>query len=269
MAGHRSPAPCQAIRRTATEAAAHRLRNLIDKTTAGDLLPEQYSRERVIRQRMIAYRAGRQLPIGRTAPSQTARPRRQVQEMLRAERIFEQTGIEDELAVYNRRFPTHLISKRQQRSSSLMRRTRACASCAASRRLARGWHTGTRSPMKTPGSETTRRHRTSCAERAGYDQERRGAARHGRKNYPAASPLRIALSELRQALLGTGPESYGWLCVARRRWSHGGCAKRAASWSHSAARPTIRRGSSWHGAAKEDGVAATGTPQETRLRRPA
>jgi hypothetical protein len=88
----------------------------MQKLTAADLLSlEQYSRERAaIRQRMIAYRAGRQLAIGPNCTwsfEDRETVRYQVQEMLRTERIFEQAGIEEELAVYNPLIPDGLNLK--------------------------------------------------------------------------------------------------------------------------------------------------------------
>jgi len=73
---------------------------------AADLLGlEQYARERpAMRARMIGHRAARRLVIGPNC-SWSFEDREtiayQVQEMLRAERIFEPEGIADELAAYN------------------------------------------------------------------------------------------------------------------------------------------------------------------------
>ncbi len=66
---------------------------------------EQYARERpAIRARLIAHRAARRLVVGPNC-SWSFEDRDtiayQVQEMLRAERIFEPAGIADELAAYN------------------------------------------------------------------------------------------------------------------------------------------------------------------------
>jgi hypothetical protein len=77
---------------------------------ATDLMSlEAYARDRaVIRGRMITYRATRRLLLGPHCSwsfEDRDTARYQVQEMLRAERIFEQTGIEDELAVYNPLIP--------------------------------------------------------------------------------------------------------------------------------------------------------------------
>jgi hypothetical protein len=86
------------------------------KLAATDLMPlEQYARERAaIRQRMIAYRAGRQLAVGPNCTwsfEDRETVRYQVQEMLRAERIFEQAGIDEELAAYNPLIPDGLNLK--------------------------------------------------------------------------------------------------------------------------------------------------------------
>lgn len=78
--------------------------------TAADLMPlEQYARERAaIRARLIAYRRTRKLHVGPACTwnfedRQTIRY--QIQEMLRAEKIFEAEGIAEELAVYNPLIP--------------------------------------------------------------------------------------------------------------------------------------------------------------------
>jgi hypothetical protein len=73
---------------------------------AADLMGlEQYARERpAIRARMIAHRAARRLVVGPNCSwsfEDRATISYQVQEMLRAERIFEPAGIADELAAYN------------------------------------------------------------------------------------------------------------------------------------------------------------------------
>ena len=78
--------------------------------TAADLLPlEQYARERAaIRVRMIDYRAARRLQVGPHCTwsfEDRETVRYQVQEMLRAERIFEAAGIAEELTVYNPLIP--------------------------------------------------------------------------------------------------------------------------------------------------------------------
>ena len=71
-----------------------------------DLLPlEQYARERdAIRARLIPHRAARRLAVGPNCTwsfEDRETIRYQVQEMLRAERIFEPAGIDEELAAYN------------------------------------------------------------------------------------------------------------------------------------------------------------------------
>jgi hypothetical protein len=80
------------------------------KLTASDLMPlEQYARERpAVRARMIQYRRLRQLRIGEHCSwsfEDQATVRYQVQEMLRAERVFEPAGIAEELAAYNPLIP--------------------------------------------------------------------------------------------------------------------------------------------------------------------
>jgi len=70
---------------------------------------EQYARERpVLRARMIEHRRRRQLKVGEHC-SWSFEDRRtvqyQIQEMLRAERIFEPAGIAEELEVYNSLVP--------------------------------------------------------------------------------------------------------------------------------------------------------------------
>jgi hypothetical protein len=82
----------------------------VQKLAPADLLSlESYARERAaIRARMIEHRRLRQLAIGPNCTwsfEDRDTIRYQVQEMLRAERIFEQAGIEDELAVYNPLIP--------------------------------------------------------------------------------------------------------------------------------------------------------------------
>ena len=86
------------------------------KLTASDLLSlEQYARERPrLRLQMIEHRRRRQLRIGEHCSwsfedRQTVRY--QVQEMLRAERIFEPAGIAEELAAYNPLIPDGLNLK--------------------------------------------------------------------------------------------------------------------------------------------------------------
>ena len=78
--------------------------------TAADLLPlEHYARERAaIRARLIEYRAMRRLNVGPNCSwnfEDRETVRYQLQEMLRAERIFETAGIAEELAAYNPLIP--------------------------------------------------------------------------------------------------------------------------------------------------------------------
>lgn len=80
------------------------------KLHAGELLSlEQYARERpAIRARMIGYRAQRRLQLGAHCTwsfEDRETVRYQVQEMLRAERIFEPDAIAEELAAYNPLIP--------------------------------------------------------------------------------------------------------------------------------------------------------------------
>jgi hypothetical protein len=80
------------------------------KLHAGELMPlEQYARERAaIRARMIDYRASRRLQLGAHCTwtfEDRETVRYQVQEMLRAERIFEPEAIAEELAAYNPLIP--------------------------------------------------------------------------------------------------------------------------------------------------------------------
>jgi hypothetical protein len=82
----------------------------MNKLTHADLLGlEQYSRQRAeIRQRTIAHKKTRTVQVG---PNTTwcfedrETIQYQIQEMLRAERIFEQQGIQDELDAYNPLIP--------------------------------------------------------------------------------------------------------------------------------------------------------------------
>jgi hypothetical protein len=82
----------------------------VQKLAAADLMSlEQYARERPgWRARMIEHRRRRQLKIGDNC-SWSFEDRRtvqyQIQEMLRAERIFEPEGIAEELEVYNALVP--------------------------------------------------------------------------------------------------------------------------------------------------------------------
>ena len=82
----------------------------MQKLAASELMSlEQYARERpAFRARMIEYRRGRQLSVGEHCTwsfedRQTVQY--QVQEMLRAERLFEPEGIAEELGVYNSLVP--------------------------------------------------------------------------------------------------------------------------------------------------------------------
>jgi hypothetical protein len=80
------------------------------KLTASDLLGlEQYARQRNdIRQRIIAHKKARTVQIGEHVTwcfEDRETVRYQVQEMLRAERIFEPQGIQDELDAYNPLIP--------------------------------------------------------------------------------------------------------------------------------------------------------------------
>jgi len=80
------------------------------KLHAGELMPlEQYARERAaIRAHMIGYRAARRLQLGEHCTwsfEDRETVRYQVQEMLRAERIFEPDAIAEELAAYNPLIP--------------------------------------------------------------------------------------------------------------------------------------------------------------------
>jgi Protein of unknown function (DUF3501) len=82
----------------------------MQKLTPADLLTlEQYARERpVIRARMIEHRRHRQLQIGAHCTlnfEDRDTIRYQVQEMLRAEKIFEPGGIAEELESYNPLIP--------------------------------------------------------------------------------------------------------------------------------------------------------------------
>jgi Protein of unknown function (DUF3501) len=82
----------------------------MQKLATSDLMPlEQYARERQqIRARMIEYRRRRRLQLGAHCTwsfEDRETVRYQVQEMLRAEKIFEAAGIEQELAVYNPLIP--------------------------------------------------------------------------------------------------------------------------------------------------------------------
>ncbi|HEY0767421.1 MAG TPA: DUF3501 family protein [Steroidobacteraceae bacterium] len=82
----------------------------MDKLVAADLMPlEQYARERpAFRARVLRHKGMRQLAVGPNATwcfEDRLTVQYQVQEMLRAERIFEAQGIADELGVYNSLVP--------------------------------------------------------------------------------------------------------------------------------------------------------------------
>jgi hypothetical protein len=82
----------------------------MNKLSAGDLFSlERYARERgAFRAKVLEHKRARQLPVG---PNTTwlfedrLTVQYQVQEMLRAERIFEPEGVADELASYNPLIP--------------------------------------------------------------------------------------------------------------------------------------------------------------------
>jgi hypothetical protein len=80
------------------------------KLTRGDLLSlEQYAAQRAaIRVRLIEHRRARRLAVGAHCTwsfEDRETIRYQVQEMLRAERLFEAAGIDEELAAYNPLIP--------------------------------------------------------------------------------------------------------------------------------------------------------------------
>ena len=82
----------------------------MQKLATSDLMSlEQYARERQqIRERMIEYRRRRRLELGPHCTwsfEDRETVRYQVQEMLRAEKLFEAAGIEEELAAYNPLIP--------------------------------------------------------------------------------------------------------------------------------------------------------------------
>src|SRR6516165_7769412 len=82
----------------------------MSKLSAADLMPlEQYARERpAFRARVLRHKAERQLAVGPNATwafEDRLTMQYQVQEMLRAERIFEPEGIAAELAAYNPLIP--------------------------------------------------------------------------------------------------------------------------------------------------------------------
>jgi len=82
----------------------------MDKLTAADLLSlEQYHKERPrLRAEVLAHKRHRQAPLGRNLTlyfEDRLTMRYQIQEMLRAERIFESESIAEELAAYNPLIP--------------------------------------------------------------------------------------------------------------------------------------------------------------------
>ena len=82
----------------------------MNKLTRGDLLSlETYAEVRPeFRARVMAHKRNRQMPIGPNATlyfEDALTMHYQVQEMLRAERIFEAAGIQEELDAYNPLIP--------------------------------------------------------------------------------------------------------------------------------------------------------------------
>ena len=82
----------------------------MNKLSAGDLMSlEQYARERpAFRDKVLRHKAERQLAVGPNVTwlfEDRLTVQYQVQEMLRAERIFEPQGIQDELEAYNPLIP--------------------------------------------------------------------------------------------------------------------------------------------------------------------
>src|SRR5918995_6966244 len=82
----------------------------MEKLTPKDLMPlEQYARERVaFRERVLAHKRNRQIAVGPNVTwlfEDRLTIQYQVQEMLRAERIFEPQGIAEELEAYNPLIP--------------------------------------------------------------------------------------------------------------------------------------------------------------------
>lgn len=82
----------------------------MDKLTAGDLMSlEQYARERpAFRARVLEHKRHRKLAVGPNVTwsfEDRLTMQYQIQEMLRAERIFEPEGIREELAAYNPLIP--------------------------------------------------------------------------------------------------------------------------------------------------------------------
>jgi len=83
---------------------------MAEKLTPGDLMSlERYARERpAMRQRVLAHKRNRQVAVGANAMwlfEDRLTVQYQVQEMLRAERIFEPEGIAEELEAYNPLIP--------------------------------------------------------------------------------------------------------------------------------------------------------------------
>ena len=82
----------------------------VSKLAAADLMSlEQYARERTaFRARVLRHKSARQIAVGPNATwcfEDRLTVQYQVQEMLRAERIFEPAGIADELGAYNPLIP--------------------------------------------------------------------------------------------------------------------------------------------------------------------
>ncbi len=82
----------------------------MQKLTRADLYSlEKYAEVRAeVRGRVMAHKKNRQMPIGQHAMlyfEDRLTIQYQIQEMLRAERIFEAEGIEEELATYNPLIP--------------------------------------------------------------------------------------------------------------------------------------------------------------------
>ena len=82
----------------------------MQKLTRDQLMPlEQYAKQRNdFRAKVMAHKQNRQVPVGPHATlyfEDRLTMQYQVQEMLRAERIFESAGIEDELNAYNPLIP--------------------------------------------------------------------------------------------------------------------------------------------------------------------
>lgn len=82
----------------------------MNELSASDLMSlEQYARERpAFREKVLRHKADRQLAVGPNATwsfEDRLTVQYQVQEMLRAERIFEPQGIQDELEAYNPLIP--------------------------------------------------------------------------------------------------------------------------------------------------------------------